>query len=126
MKLSNTIANKYWNEVKSKFPTIKKEEEKYLQNLKPILEDYFEEHADSTLEDLHNAFGEPVYVVTQFYFSSPSLFLSRFFYFTYVKITLVVALIIMMLVVGFYLFTAIQTNQVFADEEIVTEEEFIH
>lgn len=124
--MNNNICKEYLTAVKSFFPTIGKEEKKYLNNLCLILEDYHEEQPDSTMDDLCQEFGTPIELVANFYYNAnPSRLIERINLFANTKKILYAILITIAFIALTYCFYAYKSYKVFEQNRIFSEETII-
>lgn len=124
--MSSNVCKQYLIAVKSSFPTIGKEERKYLKNLRLIIEDYCEEVPNCTMEDLCREFGTPTNLVADFYSNAnPSLLIQRINLIANIRKILFAILIAVIIIVITYSVYAYKAHKIFEQEKIFFEETII-
>ena len=60
-------AKKYISDIRKVFPRYGKQEKRYIQYLTSAVQEYDQQHPESTVEDLKKEFGTPVQVVADYW-----------------------------------------------------------
>ena len=115
----NRLCKQYISQVKLLLPTIGKSEKNYLTTLTSNLEDFCEDTAPQTMDDLYKEFGSPVDTVNSYISTLPTETLIKQIRTSKYIRCLIVALIIMFAcITSIFAITYYQSFQVFKQEAV--------
>lgn len=123
------LSQKYTNNVKALFPLKRKQERIYLRQMKQNIDDYCENTAVSSLEELYEEFGSPQDVVYNYYSimdASQLFFMIRFHQIIkYISITIILIIIFICAMLFQEHYIMIQQEAIFTETAITDTEEVL-
>ncbi len=117
---------RYIREIKALLPLMRKDEKRYLNNMKQNLEDYCFDRKDITINALYEEFGEPHEIVYNYYLSiDTSAFLAKVRVRRRVTIFLCFIFLTVFLFLTYYSYILHEEHKMFMRQEVVFIEDVI-
>ena len=115
----NRLCKQYISQVKLLLPTIGKSEKNYLTTLTSNLEDFCEDTAPQTMDDLYKEFGSPVDTVNFYISTLPTeTLIKRIRTSKYIRCLIVALIIMFACITSIFAITYYQSFQVFKQEAV--------
>lgn len=115
----NRLCKQYISQVKLLLPTIGKSEKNYLTTLTSNLEDFCEDTAPQTMDDLYKEFGSPVDTVNSYISTLPTeTLIKRIRTSKYIRCLIVALIIMFACITSIFAITYYQSFQVFKQEAV--------
>ena len=115
----NRLCKQYISQVKLLLPTIEKSEKNYLTTLTSNLEDFCEDTAPQTMDDLYKEFGSPVDTVNFYISTLPTeTLIKRIRTSKYIRCLIVALIIMFACITSIFAITYYQSFQVFKQEAV--------
>ena len=115
----NRLCKQYISQVKLLLPTIGKSEKNYLTTLTSNLEDFCEDTAPQTMDDLYKEFGSPVDTVNSYISTLPTeTLIKRIRTSKYIRCLIVTLIIMFACIISIFAITYYQSFQVFKQEAV--------
>ena len=115
----NRLCKQYISQVKLLLPTIGKSEKNYLTTLTSNLEDFCEDTAPQTMDDLYKEFGTPVDTVNSYISTLPTeTLIKRIRTSKYIRCLIVALIIMFACITSIFAITYYQSFQVFKQEAV--------
>ena len=115
----NRLCKQYISQVKLLLPTIGKSEKNYLTTLTSNLEDFCEDTAPQTMDDLYKEFDSPVDTVNSYISTLPTeTLIKRIRTSKYIRCLIVTLIIMFACITSIFAITYYQSFQVFKQEAV--------
>ena len=115
----NRLCKQYISQVKLLLPTFGKSEKNYLTTLTSNLEDFCEDTASQTMDDLYKEFGSPVDTVNSYISTLPTeTLIKRIRTSKYIRCLIVALIIMFACITSIFAITYYQSFQVFKQEAV--------
>ena len=115
----NRLCKQYISQVKLLLPTIGKSEKNYLTTLTSNLEDFCEDTAPQTMDDLYKEFDSPVDTVNSYISTLPTeTLIKRIRTSKYIRCLIVTLIIMFACIISIFAITYYQSFQVFKQEAV--------
>lgn len=115
----NRLCKQYISQVKLLLPTIGKSEKNYLTTLTSNLEDFCEDTAPQTMDDLYKEFDSPVDTVNSYISTLPTeTLIKRIRTSKYIRCLIVALIIMFACITSIFAITYYQSFQVFKQEAV--------